>query len=626
MLVSTQSNLQRPTILAFRSKATVGNCQDSESRIIDLRYPKNLSAVFFLFLFCSVCLLSGCTTVVYRWEPLSLVASPSTVNLGNVSVGTVATAAVSLVNKSLVPVNVTQLSVVGQSFSIAEQNALPVSIPAGSTYRVTVEFNPAVAGPASGQLTIAGDASPGGAISTPAISLTGSGIDVSILASISIGAAPGLQIPATFMGLSHEWVEAQFMMGDSSTGVDNIYRRLLKNLTAYGSGPLSIRVGGNSTDQTGEPNSNTAQPFAELSNALGVHFSLGVNLGWDDLALAENQAAAYISQMPTGSIDAIEIGNEPDIYTYSGLRQPPYTFSDYVADFNQWKTGILPLLPLGTKLMGPSCGTIEWLPYTEFFDAAEASALFAFSHHYYVGSGEVANPDDILLAPSSATAGPLSVATAVVTTHQFGIPFRIGEMNSLHDGGEEGVSNAFESALWAIDTMFEFANVGVDGVNWHGGGNSAYTYFELDTTNTGGAKQFVLTSVRPLYYGMLFFQEATGSSAHLLPVTLTTQANLKAWATKDASGTPRLAIINKDENLAGTVNVTLSGFTHVQVYRLTAPSYLSTSGVTFAGQTFDGSKDGLIQGPQTTEDVISSNGMFQISMPITSAALAIFSK
>jgi hypothetical protein len=275
--------------------------------------------------------------------------------------------------------------------------------------------------------------------------------------------------------------------------------------------------------------------------------------------------------------------------------------------------------------MGPSCGYIEWLSDTQSYDSAEAGALTTFSQHYYVANGLADNPDDILLTPSASTSGPNEVSAAVVTTHLYGIPFRMGEINSLYNGGEPGISNAFESALWAVDTMFEYANVGVDGVNWHTGYcGCGYDAFGFDTRSSGATTSYVLTSVNPLYYGLLFFQAATGNGAHLLPVTLSTQANLKAWATVDASGTSRLVLLNKDENSTGAVDITLSGYSHAQIYRLTAPSYLSTSGVTFAGQTFDGSTNGVIQGTQTIESVDVSDGVFEVPMPITSAALVIF--
>jgi len=416
------------------------------------------------------------------------------------------------------------------------------------------------------------------------------------------------------------------MMGDSTSGVNPIYRQLLQNLTAYRSGPIVLRIGGSSTDKSGEPTSTTAQPFAELATDLGVHFYLGVNLGAGNVKLAVDQAVAYAGQMPAGSLDGIEIGNEPDGYPLNGMRPPSYTFQNYLVDFNTWKTQILARLPSGTKFVGPSWSWVTPLSNLPAFLTAEATALATVSQHYYVANGAASNPDDILLTPSSTTFGPSAVASAVATTHQSGIPFRMGELNSLYNGGGPGISNAFQSALWAVDTMFAYANVGVDGVNWHCGNGEPYAAFSFNISSSGTKTNYALTSVRPLYYGLLFFQSATGNSAHLLPVTLNTQANLSAWATVDAANTPRLVLTNKSETSTGTVDVTISGYSHAQIYRLTAPTFQSTSGVTFAGQTFDGSKDGTIQGTQITESVNLSNGIFQIPMPITSAALIVFTK
>jgi hypothetical protein len=463
--------------------------------------------------------------------------------------------------------------------------------------------------------TLPGTTPPGG--TTP-------GTPPSGFANVIIGTTPGQAIPATFMGLSHEWGGAQSMMGDSTAGINNIYRQLLQNLTAYGSGPIVLRIGGDSTDKTGEPTSTTARPFAELASALGAHFYLGVNLGSDNVNLAMDQATAYASQMPAGSLDAIEIGNEPDLYASNGMRASSYGYQNYVADFNTWKVNITPLLPPGTRLMGASWAGMGMLSNIQSYDSTEGTALTTFSQHNYVANGSLPNPDDILLAPNSATSGPNAVASAVQTTHRYGIPFRMGEMNSLSNGGGPGISDAFESALWAVDVMFEYANVSVDGVNWQCGNGGAYGAFEFAQQSSQAGIAYSLTSVRPLYYGLLFFQAATGNAAHLLPVSLSTEANLTAWATVDASSTPRLVLVNKDEQSTGTVNVTIRGYSHAQIFRLTAPSYQSTSGITFAGQTFDGSKDGVIQGSQAIESVNISNGVFQIPMPVTSAALVVF--
>jgi glycosyl hydrolase family 79 len=112
----------------------------------------------------------------------------------------------------------------------------------------------------------------------------------------------------------------------------------------------------------------------------------------------------------------------------------------------------------------------------------------------------------------------------------------------------------------------------------------------------------------------------------LVPVDLKVQANMKAWATVDSSGTLRIAVINKDKISTGTIAITAPGYNKAAILRLRAPSFTATSGVTFGGQTFDGSPDGTIQGTQTSEVSYGSNGLFHIWMSATSAALVIFSK
>jgi len=117
------------------------------------------------------------------------------------------------------------------------------------------------------------------------------------------------------------------------------------------------------------------------------------------------------------------------------------------------------------------------------------------------------------------------------------------------------------------------------------------------------------------------FQQATQNSARLLPVTLSTSANLTAWATLDGSGIVRILIINKDQTASGSVSVTLSGHGNGTLTKLLAPSYQSTTGVSLGGQTFDGSTDGTPVGTESNELVIPQNGVYTIQISPTSAAL-----
>ena len=90
---------------------------------------------------------------------------------------------------------------------------------------------------------------------------------VSLLAQVSIGTTPGKAIASDFMGLSHEWGNTYRYMGSSAVGVNKTYRQLLTNLTAYGSPPINIRMGGNSTDSsTFRPRRVPDAPFGRACN------------------------------------------------------------------------------------------------------------------------------------------------------------------------------------------------------------------------------------------------------------------------------------------------------------------------------------------------------------------------
>jgi hypothetical protein len=102
----------------------------------------------------------------------TLVASPSSITFGTVALGKSATASVSLQNRGIAPVEISQLNFNAQSFSVNGSSTLPATVAPGATYNLTVQFNPSTVGAASGQLVVGtGTASLG----ATKISLSGSG-------------------------------------------------------------------------------------------------------------------------------------------------------------------------------------------------------------------------------------------------------------------------------------------------------------------------------------------------------------------------------------------------------------------------------------------------------------------
>jgi hypothetical protein len=424
--------------------------------------------------------------------------------------------------------------------------------------------------------------SPGGGTS-PAFALQLAGSNV---VTATIGTQPGLAIAGDFLGFSHDWNDAQANMGTKQLGVNTIYRQLVTNLSNPGS-PFFIRIGGGSTDDSVAPTATTVQAFANLANAMPVHFSLGVNLGANNLQLAEQQASTFVVQMPSGSIEALEIGNEPDLYAQNGRRPTTYSLTNYLSNLAEWINGIKLVVPSTTRFMGAAWSS-PWFMQQNF--------------------------------------ASLEQQQAAATAHLKGQLFRVGEMNSIDNGGLSGISNTFSAALWSVDSMFEYANVGVDGVNFHGMNGCFYCAFTFGIESFAGSKVYSLQQVNPLYYGLLFFHEATTNSAHLLPVTLTSTANVKVWATVDQAGTAHVVILNKDLDFSGTVAVTLPAYGEASVTRLVAPSYRSYVGISIGDQTFDGSVDGTLGGSKTIETMQPTGSVYEVTVQPTSGVLLTLTK
>jgi Glycosyl hydrolase family 79 C-terminal beta domain len=174
-----------------------------------------------------------------------------------------------------------------------------------------------------------------------------------------------------------------------------------------------------------------------------------------------------------------------------------------------------------------------------------------------------------------------------------------------------GFSNAFATALWAPDALFELLRAGLDGVNIHVRTDAINAAFTLSDDGLGA---------RPELYGMILFARTLSADPRLVRVRLRDNASLhlKAWAVRVAGGGMHLLLINKGSQ---TVNVRadLPATAPAQVQRLLAPSAGSTSGVTLAGQHLG--RDGGWQGPYTTQTVPHSLEGYEVTMPPASAAL-----
>jgi hypothetical protein len=140
---------------------------------------------------------------------------------------------------------------------------------------------------------------------------------------------------------------------------------------------------------------------------------------------------------------------------------------------------------------------------------------------------------------------------------------RIDEANSAFSGGVDGVSNKFASALWGLDYSMSMAQAGLSGVNIHGGLGvcndpiwngkfQRYTPFCAANKADELAQQY---KAMPIYYGLWMARQMGPGT--FLPLTLSTDRNITAYAVKGDDGKTRIAVLQKDDTTAAPVHLDL---------------------------------------------------------------------
>ena len=443
-----------------------------------------------------------------------------------------------------------------------------------------------------------------------------------------------------FVGLSLEYWAVPDYAGPDPTELNPVFVQLIRNLAA-GSDPV-LRIGGVTTDNSWWPAPGLSRPagvtFAltpgwtavmrALARTLGARLILGINLEADSAAVAGTEARALVAGIGRRQIEALELGNEPELYGsfvwgISGApgRPADYDFADFEQDFARIAAA-LPKIPLA----GPTDGAPSWFKLLGRFLSDEPRVAVATLHRYPLQQCFVApnrpNYPTIanLLAPTSSRALADSVVAAVRAARAHHVPVRIDEMNTISCGNVPSVGDSFASALWALDALFEMARVGVDGVNIHtfpGVGTALFSFRRAHGQWRG--------TVAPEYYGLDMFAQAAPPGSRLLSTSFSraVSSGLQAWATRAPDGTIRVVVINDgSRSRALAIHVPAAAGASGAVERLQAPSLGARSGVTLGGQRFaPDTTTGLLAGPRRALTVTPSRGDYAFSVPAGSAAM-----
>ncbi len=455
------------------------------------------------------------------------------------------------------------------------------------------------------------------------------------------GTQTGSALPPGFLGLSIEYPALHEYAGRDPSDVNPIFEGLLSGLAA--SGAPALRIGGNSADQTWWPEPGIVRPAGvtynltknwvavahALAQATGAQYTLDIDLAADDPQLAAVEGRALVSGIGRQHVSALEIGNEPDLYTvfswYTNAAGKPvrargrgYSAQSYASQLANWRA-VLPSVPL----VGPAISNNGWVSGFPQLKAADPQ-LAGFTVHTYPLRACGPAPTDPnyvsianLLADSSSAGVAQGLAPDVQAAQALGLPLRLDELNTASCEGQAGVSDSFASALWVLDTLFNLAAGGLSGVNIHTLPGSAYAPFSFTEEHGQWSGQ-----VNPIYYGMLMFAQAFPAGAHLLSVS-TPPGPLKVWATQDASGRVRVVLINKDPSNGSELALQLpAAASDLTETWLTAPSLAASSGVTLGGEGFgDPTTTGTLPSNPSLPQVTPQNGVYDVQVPAGSAVM-----
>lgn len=421
------------------------------------------------------------------------------------------------------------------------------------------------------------------------------------------------------------------------------YTNLLQNLQRQSGleGPI-IRIGGNSADESVyNPNSlavpnNTRynisamdlKSYEQFGKEFDVAFVIDTNFAVANSAkwgVAHIQGVAQV--MEWNRIKAVEIGNECDLFFENGLRPTSFNYEEYKQQFDLYRDAYLAAGMPSKRIQGGTFCCSHFDSHVADYIMEEKSQLKTFSYHKYPTStcnGGVATMKELLSAKATSGTVQRDLAQFAKDSAAAGIDFYLGESNSASCGGEKGVSNALGSALWGVDWMFNLAAVNTSGVNFHGCPVSTYTPIGLKDADKD------IADVRPLYYAMWLFSEATANHARILsvPVTTTNDA-IVVWAVVGPDGRKRVTIIHKDPwaTLDAKVHLETGAAcgSNAQAFVLSAAGGVTAEyGVTYAGQTYDNTPDGNPIGTRQPVNVPCSSGVYEIHVEPATAVLVKF--
>jgi hypothetical protein len=439
-----------------------------------------------------------------------------------------------------------------------------------------------------------------------------------------------------FLGIATELNTIPSLSG-SAVDPDTPFVHLLQNLSP--GAPVLLRLGGNSGDDSWWPIPGMKKrPYlygltprwgAEvraLLTELGGRAILGLNLEAGS-RIVSTEVADFDRYVGASRIDAFELGNEPEFYSWTQVgprgrsHDPTAAYDKRFAYYGKVFSRIDSALG-GASLAGPGTGSTNWLPRLGTVLGDMPHLKLATVHAYPMKNCSILARLSVsdFFAPTSIHGLAEAVHREVRAAAAHGEPLRVDEINGVTCGGKAGFSNSFGEALWALNVLPALWQAGVQGVNFqtiNGGFFRNYNQMIAAKHSASGWR----VSVEPEYYGLLAFAGAAPAGSHLLRISDPGLAHVYQFAVRATDGSERIVLTNVGSD-ARTIGVSASG-THGtgSLSLLSAKSLSATGGTTLAGQRLSSRTGELTGAPRLTLVRPNAKGVYGVRVPAHAAAI-----
>lgn len=454
--------------------------------------------------------------------------------------------------------------------------------------------------------------------------------------TLTVSNSTSVTIPDDFIGLSFETAvvlpgpnkiphrEPFYLFSPTNQCLIDIFKNL---------GIKNLRVGGGTVDYSLRPPPGPV----DVDQLFGFAKAAGLKVIFSFRLLNGNTTsappiAAYIWQRYRPELDSFAVGNEPDWRAYHRSDPRITNYPSYLADWRNFADAIRATVP-DARFAGPDTGSdypvtraadtdYEGQSWTQrFADDEKASGIIStILHHDYVGQlpngvSAPAGIDSLLSREWVTTEYPALYHHVLAPVAADGLPFRMTEAND-RIGGIEGASNAFASALWALDYMHWWAAHGCIGVNFHNN-----EWLKTDTVFLDANGHYHLN---PKADGIKAFDLGSHGSVAAMDISNPDEINLTAYAVRSAAKLC-VTVINKEHDArARSASVTVAPgveWKNAEVIFLIGQPGKKT-GITLGGAPIrdDGSWNGSWKRLKARRD-----GQWIMRVPASSAAIVRFS-